>query len=720
MSQTPKSKLSASNFLLLIICLIVIVAILVLNIINTRNLTQLRSYINSISNENASIEVLRNTNKELLEAENAYRLYLSTRDTLYSGKFLSHIVASVNELKTLKSTSEASAISVILAGIEQKIQMANAVDQLKRIQDSIATGNGNAGFYINPYWFKKSNTALVYQYDSLIQKVDTSAANANRKKAFLKKLGNIFSSKEDAKKDQSEIEAQTSVSADYTKKNPLDQAVMDVDDFYAGKYNSQELRIKLDYNEKALAQINLVLEYQLNDALKRVLGQEELSEKQKEEQAINNALQARQSIKQLSWVSYIVIFFVALILFYNIRKSNKYENEILAARIEAEKLALTKGRFLSNMSHEIRSPLTSIIGFTEQLNSIEIDPEKRKYLEAIKTSSDHLLTTVNDILDFSKLDAGKLSLNPQPFSIVKIINEVLFAFNMAAETKGIGLTLETSLEESMLVNADPYRLKQILFNLTSNAIKFTEKGNIKIIAESISSTDKKVDIRISVKDSGVGIPEDQLQFIFQEFAQASNTKVGGRRAIRGTGLGLSICKMLVELQGGKIDVKSELNVGSTFTFVITYNLKEAVKKQVSIQPVEKEFVLNSPVQATGIRALVVEDNDMNIMLLSLLLRKAKIEFDVAKDGEEALVMYDNNTYNIVLTDINIPKLTGDQVAATIRKNTNKQKATIPIIALTASIIGDDTDQYYKMGINELLIKPFKEKDFNAILNKYLG
>ncbi len=719
MTSLPKSKFSASNIVLLVVCLMVIVAVLLLNIFNAKNLAQLRNYLNSLSNNNSSVEVLRNTNKELLEAENAYRLYLSTKDTLYSNKYLSHVVACVNDLITLKSGSDTVGISTIIEGIEQKIQVSDAIDMLKRISDSISISKvhpNNGGFYINPYWYRMSNNSILKGYDSLMQQVDTTQSSGNKKKAFLKKLGDIFGNKEESASSNTEKTSTTTTSSGYVRSSQKNPSQADVDAFYAKQLNELSLKQKLDDNEKSLAQVNLVIQYQIDDALKKLLGIEEEYGKEKEDQVIERAKEAKETITILSWASYFVIICVILVLIYNVRKSMAYEKEIIEARETAEKLVMTKSRFLSNMSHEIRSPLTSIIGFTEQLDNIEYDPDKKRYLNAIRTSSDHLLTTVNDILDFSKLDAGKLALNIQPFRIQKVVDEVLYAFSVAAQKKSIVLQSDIQLDDDLLVHGDAFRLKQILFNLTSNAIKFTENGKVKISAKSINRTEKSITIKIDVQDSGVGIPADQLGFIFEEFAQATNTKSGGRRAIRGTGLGLAICKMLTELQGGKIQVKSELNVGSVFSIIIPYDIEPPQKEAVVIidEPIKHSHTLS------GKKALVIEDNDMNILLLKLLLKKMQITFDVAKDGEEGVRLFENNYYDVILTDINVPKLTGDQIAAIVRNSKDVRKNNLPIIALTASIIGDNTEQYFRMGINELLVKPFKEADFKAVLERYLS
>ena len=717
MATLPKSKFSGSNIFLLVVCLMVISAVLLLNIFNAKNLSQLRNYLNSLSSDNSQVEILRNTNKELLEAENAYRLYLSTKDTLYSNKYLSHVVACVNDLISLKSGADTVGINAIIGGIERKIQVSDAIDLLKRISDSISISKAHAvnDIYINPYWYRMSNNSILRGYDSLMQQIDTSQNTGNRKKAFLKKLKDVFG------KDESENTAVTTTnttaqaaSSGYVMSSQKDQSQLDVDEFYSKKYNDLTLKQKLDENEKQLAQVNLVIEYQVGDALKKISGIEEEVGKAKEDQVIEKAKEAKDYITYILWGSIFFIILVSIVLIYTWRKSMLYEKEIIEARETAERLVLTKSRFLSNMSHEIRSPLTSIIGFTEQMDNIEYDPDKKRYLSAIRTSSDHLLTTVNDILDFSKLDAGKLTLNIVPFSIKKVIDEVLYAFSVSAQKKNILLQSDVQLESDLLVQGDAFRLKQILFNLTSNAIKFTETGRVRIVVKSLSRTERDINVRIDVQDSGVGIPQDQQAFIFEEFAQATNTKSGGRRAIRGTGLGLAICKMLTELQGGKISVKSEINVGSTFTITIPYTI-EPVQKEVPIIEEHTKHVQSF----SGKKALIIEDNDMNILLIKLLLKKMQIDFDVAKDGEEGVRLFENNYYDVILTDINVPKLTGDQIASIIRKSKDIRKSNLPIIALTASIIGDNTEQYYRMGINELLVKPFKEADFKAVLEKYL-
>jgi len=498
------------------------------------------------------------------------------------------------------------------------------------------------------------------------------------------------------------------------KKDQSLPTVIDALDSVSQQLKSNQIELTnatdVDSISKLLAKYNL--------QLKRVLSEEDAFRENLNATIFKNAVTGTDVIQKFFWVSLLIILFIVGVLVYNIYKMVNYENEILEAREKALKLAQVKSRFLSNMSHEIRSPLTAIMGFTEIIDKIEKDEEKKNYLHAIKTSSEHLLSTVNDVLDFSKLDAGKLKLEKQPFRIASAIEEVAFALSStSAANKGIKVDTIIELDKNLAVKGDLFRLKQILYNLLSNAIKFTEKGSVTIMANISGKSDKQVMIKIAVADTGIGIPNDQIKTVFEEFTQVTNnsTSKDTRRAIKGTGLGLSICKMLVELQGGTIGVESKLNQGSVFTFAIPY--------EIAIDIVSKENDLSTMSTISSSlkdkRVLVIEDNDVNIMLLTMLLKKVGIVYDIAKDGELGFQLFKDNQYDIILTDINVPKLTGDEIAILIRQFTDESKRNIPIIGLTATIVQDDLDEYINSGINEVMVKPFKQDELYATIEKYL-
>lgn len=488
-------------------------------------------------------------------------------------------------------------------------------------------------------------------------------------------------------------------------------------DFEKLSYQLKSNQLKNSEKHQTDSISNILSAY--NQQFKKVLFKEDAFRENLNQTIFKNAVTGTSVIQKFFWISLLVILFIVGVLVYNIYKMVNYENEILEAREKAVKLAQLKSRFLSNMSHEIRSPLTAIMGFTEIIDKMEMDAEKKNFLHAIKTSSEHLLSTVNDVLDFSKLDAGKLKLELQPFLIKAAIEEVSFALSStSAAKKGIRVNTIVNLPESLVVKGDLFRLKQILYNLLSNAIKFTEKGGVTIDAVIVSKTNEKAIIRIAIADTGIGIPNNQIKTVFEEFTQVSNNTVSkdSRRSIKGTGLGLSICKMLVELQGGTIGVESKLNQGSVFTFTLPFEL---ATDKLDTEKAEKTMSTISPV-LQGKKVLVIEDNDVNIMLLTMLLKKVGIHYDIAKDGEIGLQMFKDNTYDIILTDINVPKLTGDEIAIFVRQYHEDKKRNMPIIGLTATIVQDDLDDYLAAGINQILVKPFKQDELYTTLEKFLS
>lgn len=547
---------------------------------------------------------------------------------------------------------------------------------------------------------------LVYNTFLQTREVSLIDASAKRLENTLQQLKNL--------QQESDSGRAAQIVQQLAKERPLPVMIADFENLSA-KFKANSINFS---DKSETDSVNFLLA-RYHEQFKRVLIKEDTFRENLNQTIFKNAVTGTNVIQKFFWISLLIILFIVGVLVYNIYKMVNYETEILEAREKAVKLAQIKSRFLSNMSHEIRSPLTAIMGFTEIIDKVETDAEKKNFLHAIKTSSEHLLSTVNDVLDFSKLDAGKLKLEKQPFYIKSTIEEVSFALsNTSAAKKGIRVNSVVNLPESLLVNGDLFRLKQILYNLLSNAIKFTEKGEVTINAVIAGKTNDKAIIRIAVADTGIGIPNDQIKTVFEEFTQIANNSAArdSRRSIKGTGLGLSICKMLVELQGGTIGVESKLNQGSVFTFTIPYDL---ATEKIDTEKTEKCMPTISPL-LQGKKVLVIEDNDVNIMLLTMLLKKVGILFDIAKDGEVGLQLFRENEYDIILTDINVPKLTGDEIAIFVRQFPEEKKRNRPIIGLTATIVQDDLDDYLAAGINQVLVKPFKQDELYATLEKYLS
>ena len=370
----------------------------------------------------------------------------------------------------------------------------------------------------------------------------------------------------------------------------------------------------------------------------------------------------------------------------------------------AEEAMKAKQHFLSNMSHEIRTPMNAIIGFTKVVLKTELSAKQREYLRAIKLSGDAMIVLINDILDLAKVDSGKLVFEQVPFKMEASITTMLQLFEFKMQEKNLSLIKEYDSKIPEVLLGDPMRLHQILLNLVSNAVKFTDHGEIGISVSTESKDEEKVTVLFAVKDTGIGIPRDKTSEIFENFQQASN---GTSRKYGGTGLGLAIVKKLVEAQGGKVSVESAIGKGSTFSFTLDF-LKTNETAQFVEEAIEPET------EVKDIRVLVVEDIPLNQLLMTTLLDDFGFASDVAPNGKIAIEKLQKNEYDIILMDLQMPEMNGFEATDFIRK---KLKLTIPIMALTADVTTVDLKKCKAVGMNDYLAKPMDEK---LLYSKILG
>ncbi|MES2003982.1 MAG: ATP-binding protein [Bacteroidota bacterium] len=366
-----------------------------------------------------------------------------------------------------------------------------------------------------------------------------------------------------------------------------------------------------------------------------------------------------------------------------------------ATRI-AEDAVKAKQQFLSNMSHEIRTPMNAIIGFTKVVLKTELTAKQKEYLTAIKMSGDALIVLINDILDLAKVDAGKMSFEQTPFKMALSLSAMLHLFETKIQEKNLVLVKEYDEQIPTVLLGDPVRLHQIILNLVSNAVKFTSTGSITIKVVQLSEDEEKVTIQFAVTDTGIGIPESKMAKIFENFQQASS---GTSRLYGGTGLGLAIVKQLVEAQGGQIMVKSVLDKGSTFSFILHFQkTKEAAEAEAGILEIDDRI--------KHIRVLVVEDMALNQLLMKTLLDDFGFERDIAFNGKIAIEKLETQSYDIILMDLQMPEMNGFEATEYIR---GTMKLSIPIIALTADVTTVDLAKCKAVGMNDYIAKPVDEK-----------
>jgi PAS domain S-box-containing protein len=384
----------------------------------------------------------------------------------------------------------------------------------------------------------------------------------------------------------------------------------------------------------------------------------------------------------------------------------RLEDDLLEAKLRAEAASEAKAEFLANMSHEIRTPLTGILGFSGLLAAMDQLPSRAtSYIQRIETSGQSLLSVVNDILDFSKLEAGQVRLDPQPFAVEKLFEQTieLFAAQAAVKAIDLDLTMDESVPETL--DADSSRLRQVLNNLVSNAIKFTDKGSVDV---AVSYDMSKAELRVVVRDTGVGVPADKLDRLFQRFSQVDGS-VSRRHG--GTGLGLSICRSLVELMGGEISVRSTVDKGSAFEFRVRAEPATVATGDLPARPV---FDPKRPA-----RILVVDDLDVNRELIRAILEAIGQEIEEAAGGEAALSAMGRTHFDLVLMDLQMPGMDGFAAARAIRNLANSNRHT-PIVALSANVLPEHVKASAEAGMNDHLGKPIVPFELIGMVAKWSG
>ena len=394
-------------------------------------------------------------------------------------------------------------------------------------------------------------------------------------------------------------------------------------------------------------------------------------------------------------------------LIQELEQANQNETE---ARQQAFESANVKEQFLANMSHEIRTPINSVIGFTNLIQKTTMTEEQQQFVNLIQSASENLLTIINDILDISKIEAGMLRIESNPFSIRGLCSSIETMFYHKAREKNLSFSLYFQDNIPDTLTGDAVRLTQILVNLISNAIKFTQKGGISINITTLAQNNKEVRVRFSVKDSGIGIPADKLEPIFERFQQGETDTT---RKYGGTGLGLSIVRNLVQLQGGNITVESEQGKGTEFIFDIAYSLVP-VSETLSKAPGDKTTITAGAFPNAHI--LVVEDNSMNQLLIKFTFESWKMSYQLADNGAKAIECLQRSSFNLVLLDIQMPLMDGYATAQAIRK---ELKSDIPIIAMTAHALAGEREKCLSYGMNDYISKPIHEKELFSLLKKYL-
>ena len=375
------------------------------------------------------------------------------------------------------------------------------------------------------------------------------------------------------------------------------------------------------------------------------------------------------------------------------------EQKLRAAKELAEESTKVKSEFLANMSHEIRTPMNGILGITGLAIKNETSETQRAYLTKIDQSAKSLLRIINDILDFSKIEAGKLDIEKTEFRIDSVLNEIRNITAFSVSQKGIDFEIDITKELDFNVVGDSLRLQQVILNITGNAIKFTHEGSIKLSVDIAEKQPDFAKLLFSVKDTGIGMTKKQMSKIFGAFDQADSSTT---RNYGGTGLGLAISKSLVELMGGKIWLESEPGAGTTFFFTIKFAIRES--RELNGENHDGKNIFRIPERLAGSRILIAEDNEINQLIACEYLKEAGFVYSIANNGAEAVSMAEQNDYDLILMDIQMPEMDGLTAAGIIRSK--KKFDHIPILAMTANAMQSDRERSLKAGMDDHITKPF--------------
>jgi signal transduction histidine kinase/DNA-binding response OmpR family regulator len=410
-----------------------------------------------------------------------------------------------------------------------------------------------------------------------------------------------------------------------------------------------------------------------------------------------------ESIKRISIVLLLFFLGAALLVYLiwtDISRSNYYKEQLEKARDEAEELSLIKQRFLANMSHEIRTPLQSIIGFAEHIKHRQ--SYDREAVDAIYSSSEHLLHIVNEVLDYSRISSGHFTLAKEDFELMSVIKEVESAMRIQSDKKKLSLLVDVEHSSNYTLSGDSFRLRQILYNVLGNAVKFTTNGYVKLSVRTKQEGDR-ISCEFEIRDTGIGIRPEDINKIFNQFEQADTTIA---RNFGGTGLGLTIVKSLIEALGGNLRVESQAGLGSTFTILLAFDKATHRQKKTEQNPVSGEGVNRT------VKLLVVDDDPMILRLCGLILDKNEITHTLYEDAEELLHKVPDDSVTHVLMDIRMPKINGVDLCKALRK---KYSGNTKFVALTAHVFAQDKKHLHDQGFDFVLSKPFHEEELLNLL-----
>jgi signal transduction histidine kinase len=705
--MTIHTRRNSSRYSLIVILILALFIAAIFFYTHNNRLRLLSLNVNQLSQLDNDHSALDTCVLALYKADNNSRLFEVTGDVVYMRQFSKQITKVSAILDTLKIKHEADYnsenIKELIARKKAKIEM---YLKLKQLTDSLFVINAQIDT-LKQRTLTKRQEFTRGKFKTMVV-IDTLKPTDTKHKGLIGRLADAFSRKKSKDTNAVLVRKEITLDTSLSSTNYNKMQIRNINTYFRNLYATNEI---LKDKEVAILRINSQIIDEIVSLLQH-FKQEETNFVSETKKEIRYDFDSTfKSINHIYVVIFVLLLLLVVIILFNLWRIYRNENYLIDYGERVAQYAHAKSRFLANMSHEIRTPLNSVIGFSEQLAQENLSNQQKQQVEAIRTSSELLLDLVNDILDFSKYEVGKINFDIVSFTPAEAINEVLNSIAIQASRKGIKLDKQISFETNACVRGDSLRLKQLIMNLLSNAIKFTDQGSVTLNAELIPLSKKKSTLKVQVIDTGVGIEAKDIALIFDEFAQVHYSAT--RNTQKGTGLGLAICKRIAELQGGKISVVSELGKGSTFTFEIPYEIC------IDNANIEKTLAFSNVAHLAGKKILLVDDNKMNILLAQTVVKKYGIVTDTAGDGAEAYKLFENGYYDLVLTDVQMPLMGGVELTKLIRTNTDKRKANTPVLGVTANVMQEDRERYLSAGMNDLVLKPYSEKELIDKIASYV-
>ncbi|MFA8435984.1 MAG: ATP-binding protein [Marinifilaceae bacterium] len=695
---------------------LIFIAIGVSGIIAYNSYNKLLDSVYSLSKPDDEILRMNRILTNLSEAENHIRIYSLTRQQKHLNNYVVRVESIQEELDSLKTLQPMHHLPISLVDsmrylLEERSEKLTSFVKLKRAKEKINFSQKAIQELNRASDTIASEIRTTTTTTTVFDTVATPVVVKEKKKGILRRW---FSKEKEVEKvdTQKTVVQRTLVKVD-TSYVPQPDSLINNLKVILQDVRREELRNRriLSREELRLIDENAFILGKVKSILKRLEKKRLAHLTQKTEHARQIASDAIFTISIIIIVGIVLGSLFVFFILNDITRSNFYRKELIIAKGHAEKLAKVKEEFLATMSHEIRTPLNAVIGFSSQMDKTQLDKKQKSFLEAIKNSSSHLLGLVNEILDLSKIEAGKLKIEKLPFRPIELVEKVHELLNNAAEKKGLEFSWDFQGDQSITLVSDPFRLKQILLNLGSNAIKFTDAGSVQVQA-SVVPVAGNHELRVSVEDTGIGIEKEKLETIFEDFNQADSFSA---RKYGGTGLGLSISRRLARLLGGDLNVDSKYGSGSTFTLVLA--LEEADESEVVLQ-IEKELEIPEWLRAKHF--LVADDDAYSLLLMETIFAGWNLKAEFVNDGKLALENWKEKEYDLVLTDIHMPGMGGLELCSRIRSDVDTKRSSMPVIALTANVREKDLEKYKATGMTNCLVKPFDESSLLKVLISSFG